>query len=1162
MPTRPEHLYLPRLTEDANVKEPSHVGHWTDNEQSVLRGISNGIVVDEQARVRGVSSVPDIWARPLMFQTAVQPGSQHPLRERMVQEWRGLLSLLALRTVQSYDVEIVPVPLNDGAFARSLRKLSPDEVHLEQEQAYRWTDILLIRYEGIPIGGFSPTTLVYTATEYQDALKNKSLNLQQRDQSGNKTGYLAPPTHREEREYVAEWVFNVQKRLNDGVFNHDDRHPDHRVSMAINDLLSNWLDELSNELTLGEDFDALDVRVADEYTRPDSPWSPLENYRVYQELLRPLVLDEEARAGKGRNSDLALEPTRDEVDYEEIVVLTPRIMGSNVKIWKTKRLSHLGGDARAALRSNFDAPSGTVIDTEDLSEFNSIWIRPERYFLTDMLVKAPGNEPFLAEGERELNEGGRFLLPFKKEILDFFPPGDVQDVLEPEFEDTGSGIRFTFTLPIAGEREATVEKTYRTKNAGEGEGRIEETSVPVVEIFPKYLGENWRRYYLFQGDADQVTTRPVVYSGHETNHREHMGKVGGARRKGRITEIRGDRPFPDGIEVGDASGDAWGLILVERPPQDTQGLSKTWRVGIDFGTSNTNVFRQSSTADQAERWTFDFPKYLRRLTASPYDTREEFLEAFFLPDRAVDLPIPTALRIFDDSRKEHPLLDYFIFFTTAYQLPGNVKTNIKWDEERERKTEYFLESLLLLILVETTAERIAEVQLACSYPKAFSDENLSVFKGEWERTFKKLLEGSERVLDRKQQAGATNKITIVSDDRSEIEPEYEIEGVAAGQYFADPRTIQNPKDRANIQTAAVCLDVGGGTTDISIWSEDNIAFDASVMLAGRQISRYFQRNARLRELLFSNEAAIALEEARTEPGAFAARLNIVLKQEEEQLRERLIKHSNHKEIKRLRQIIALEFGAIVFYTASLLGAVDRTDEGGGILQQVADSGIKMHWGGNAAKLITWVDFGKYDKGGVAAKMLSGVFYQALSDLDVTVKPNLLGQLQSPGHKSEAAGGLVVMESSHDAAQSNIFEMEDGAGRDADDAPDFEISGDETSTDGVVSGENIQAEGHDVAFVDSVSEHTLFENDRTRFDETSLDRLERFTEIFNTFGVRFGLFSEDMRIPLSESTRIHIADSVKGTFTEMQSKKAGSRHVEPIFVMEMKELLDLMISNRR
>jgi hypothetical protein len=261
--------------------------------------------------------------------------------------------------------------------------------------------------------------------------------------------------------------------------------------------------------------------------------------------------------------------------------------------------------------------------------------------------------------------------------------------------------------------------------------------------------------------------------------------------------------------VGDASGDAWGLILVERPPQDTQGLSKTWRVGIDFGTSNTNVFRQSSTADQAERWTFDFPKYLRRLTASPYDTREEFLKAFFLPDRAVDLPIPTALRIFDDSRKEHPLLDYFIFFTTAYQLPGNVKTNIKWDEERERKTEYFLESLLFLILVETTAERIAEVQLACSYPKAFSDENLSVFKGEWERTFKKLLEGSERVLDRKQQAGATNKITIVSDDRSEIEPEYEIEGVAAGQYFADPRTIQNPKDRANIQTAAVCLDVGG-----------------------------------------------------------------------------------------------------------------------------------------------------------------------------------------------------------------------------------------------------------------------------------------------------------------------------------------------------------------
>src|SRR5690606_13092744 len=129
----------------------------------------------------------------------------------------------------------------------------------------------------------------------------------------------------------------------------------------------------------------------------------------------------------------------------------------------------------------------------------------------------------------------------------------------------------------------------------------------------------------------------------------------------------------------------------------------------------------------------------------------------------------------------------------------------------------------------------------------------------------------------------------------------------------------------------------------------------------------------------------------------------------------------------------------------------------GLLQMIATSGVKLHWGGNAAKLITWIDLGTYKEDGPAAKMLNAVFYQALKDLQVT--PPSLAQLQSPGHKSEAAGGLVVMTAPGQPQRAASA----GGGM-----AEFELA--ELSEDGegagrtdqhVVSGENARIGGEEV-----------------------------------------------------------------------------------------------------
>ncbi|HEY0777746.1 MAG TPA: hypothetical protein VGD56_07245, partial [Gemmatirosa sp.] len=540
----PKHLYLPEV--DGNIGEPPVAGVWHGYQRRLLRSVADGIVVGQGAVDRGVSSVPDAWARPLMFQNAIRPisgapGSGHPMRARVVQEWRGLLSLLALHKLQQYDVDVVPVVLTApraGAdatpeFVRALLRLLPAPVALERgKPAYEWSDTLLIRYDGIAVGAFSPTTLVYSAVDYNRRLARTTLNLK------DAAGFLAPPSadQREELLYVAEWVEQLHDRLNapgnPAAAVLDTASTDPRVKDAvglINALLDEWLGELRATLGVrrGERLDAPEVEVDPETSevRPAAPF--LDRYRVYQALLHPL---RRSAAGAGvASSDLLLDPRRNRSGRDHVVVITPALLRTNDRIWQSRRLVHLGGDAARALEEYFDAPQGwgQQVEREDLRPANAIWIRPERYFLTDTLSATDDGSAFLAPEWQALNGEQQLLLPFNARILDFFSPTDVRELLQPEYRKVDNGVTFTFQLPVRGRTER-VQKTYRYRNAGPGEGTIVPlAAVPPVQLFPRYVDANWRRYYVFQGGADRVTVHPVLDGACTVTERTHASPESG-----------------------------------------------------------------------------------------------------------------------------------------------------------------------------------------------------------------------------------------------------------------------------------------------------------------------------------------------------------------------------------------------------------------------------------------------------------------------------------------------------------------------------------------------------------------------------------------------------------------------------------------------------------
>jgi hypothetical protein len=1142
------HFFLPEL--DSNIPVPKENAHWFNNDRKIILGISEGIVIDEQALTKGVSSIPDVWARPLLFQSAIRPNSKHPLKKKCIQEWRGLLSLLALHKVKPElgKLEIVAVQLDKETFSTALKNLSPNPVQLERGKHYDWTNVLMIRFRGIVVGAFSPTTLVYTGVDYNERLKNEAIGLKDKD------GFLAPPQTKEDGlEYVGEWLYHLQQKLNP-IFYGDQTNPDHQVVGAINELIDQWLKEIRQKLNLreAEPINVKTHKVSEDAVDIKGLAAYLGDYRVYERLLHPLVIDDALKSDVPI-SDILLKSSRKQ--ELRVVVITEKILNEQINIWNEIRPKSLGETPKAIIEAFFNAPSGVKINDIDIGEKKGLWVRPELYFLSPVLLKGKGAD-ILNEDERELNIGTRYILPFRKELLEFFSAEEITEKLSPGFKEDSGIVKFSFTLPI-GNNTYKIEKTYKTKASQPDDGEIVETDIPILELFPDYLGEHWRRYYLFQGKAESFKANPIVHGeSAKVKSRDRDYKHDNVSQKVTLSEISGDDCFPEAIELTNERNTPLGVILVEKKPRP-QGLKHSWTVGIDFGTSNTNVYKNRGSADTAERWVYDFPSYYRSLTQSNGQLRDKVLEEYFFPTRKITLPIPTTLKMYNLSRKESMVLDYFIYYPREYRFPNQVLTDIKWDGSAERKTEYFLESLMFLLLIEVVKENVNEVQLACSYPKAFSPTNIEVFQREWQNVYDLLLKydaGSQngRILDMHRDTTADNQVRIKVN-----KPLFETEGIAAGEYFASELTIRDISQRANKAHAAICLDVGGGTTDISIWHRNKIVFDASVLLAGRQIGNMLQNNNRVRELLFSHDAAIALEEKKNESAYFSARLNLILKNEEEHVQAMLVKYANNKDVQWLRQIIALEFGALAFYAAEV--CVATNEKANTLLPRITDSGINLHWGGNAAKLINWIDFGKYSRTGIGSKILNAIFFNCLNDKslgDRAVKAKSIEQLQSPGHKSEASGGLVVMDlagSNGMGAAMPTFQTEEYEMPDAD-------SENQIFYKGAISGENIELTDRSVPFYMPLTNKDLFdENNETRFKTTTLERLIRFVEILNFFGIKNGLFNDDTKIVLGDTEKRIIRDGVGKIFIDMERLNESQRLIEPIFITEIKLLLDIIKS---
>lgn len=126
MANEPVLLLTPLRKEGHNFKGATSAGSWQPL-SGTLGELGKALDVDDEAAVDVVRSTPDPWSQARSFADAVlNPATQ---RNDIVGQWRGLLALFALAAYyeDSYKLELTPLPLADSKtrFAEVMLHLLP-----------------------------------------------------------------------------------------------------------------------------------------------------------------------------------------------------------------------------------------------------------------------------------------------------------------------------------------------------------------------------------------------------------------------------------------------------------------------------------------------------------------------------------------------------------------------------------------------------------------------------------------------------------------------------------------------------------------------------------------------------------------------------------------------------------------------------------------------------------------------------------------------------------------------------------------------------------------------------------------------------------------------------------------------------------------------------
>lgn len=1033
-----------------------------------------------------IDAIPDIWAKPLLFAYALRE-RDHELRPEAIVSLRGFLAILALRHRKRFDISIsqVDVAKKDGQeFFRAIRRIEPPPPSMAPDTT--WDKHFIFKMDDQPIGMTSPLSLVYPEG-------GSDLHALSRVGWWNGSHYSDPISqlHELDRLLLAEWIGQLSTGLGGAPL-------DAKWWNPLLEILNKFQSDLRSQSPRQDIADASNIFSTDILS---ADFERVSHSSSFYRFLAPAI----SSADDETESMVELAATQPGPPRKLLILdeSLPRVFNTSpADIVIYRGITY--GDVRTLTLG----PSRTQLGNENLTD-GYAWADASDFFIeklclvrdTDLPVSRP------IEGQQSVTTSSNYkdytpILPISEIILDYLPGEEV--ARRVKYSVAGSRVTVSLALPLRGNREVTLKKIY------DEDACYRFDMPPILGMWPNFRSPRWKAYYSFCSfDSVDVSGRPrrrtfsakpylvgasallTEESPGDVSARDSRSRERPASRKHRQIWFM---PAPPEAFVCEGSDPHHprkiGLILAS----NVRGIDVTpnlvFDIGIDFGTTNTNVYiRPQGHADERPTQLQFHTRAAAVALFSALDHDLEHSRAFLPAEEVQDAPSEPLSPFLSFFRKRGSLAyageairEGHILFCRNERVridgPGT-ELYLKWQRNLpEQNIQSFLVQVCLHAAAEAFQAGAKAIRWRYSLPTAFSANRQQGFERIWHNVSKRISE-----------------LTGLES----LGPEWRTESEAAANYF-------KYKDNARPGLAAMFLDIGGATTDISLWRQNRLVSQVSIRLAGREI--FLRPFALIAPQLFRDHPSVTLSAAEVDgwriPEKSFGKLDALIKLHGDTLLN-FIGNTEMGLRRRLSRSVALGLSGLFYYAGLFARAHKNGDEG-------TDPSIDgLYFGGNGSKTFLWAGEGAFPTTPLM-RMFQNSFLSALQRGGTAPAPNIV---LSEHPKAEAAFGLVVDElprSAHDLVH-------------------------------VVAGEAFKIGDRLSPETESLTLGAFYEND---IQVEKLTNLEHFLAQYNSFAK-----SGDWVLPPVKHVESILDDALKDLRQHLQDQRAKSSsadvELEPLFV---------------
>ncbi|GMO38941.1 MAG: hypothetical protein Ta2B_18440 [Termitinemataceae bacterium] len=833
--------YLSKENNVAFIRPPADNSLWSKSQPDLLINIADGLPnVQTEKIVASDLSIPSPWSIFILNELTLCEKKFASLNKLAYNQWCGLIALIVLKKLNRYEnfgLNVRSLKLgtvDNGEFLNIIKETLPPENYIFDDPVWSNLDCVSLNdgSKDVTIAFLAHNTIVCPAYSYSSEIKTKLHSIAPTivDENGN---FLSPDNY-----------FSDQS-------NARNRNSKYALKLFLEKFKILLIDQAK---TNNKDIIKHLQELSDKYIADLGKITPNADISIPDVKSVANISDMFAKLKIESKAEVELPFILSDTQGKSIALIGLNICGisctskeaANICITDALMYNQLNAE-------NIRDYSGKTQDGVKLIYDNELLLD------SMVMISKSGDTVFQSLTPKSSLGDYEVVWPINQDLLQWYSMDKIEKMLSIQMDN--ETVSVTITVSLNGKLgNHSVTKEYKIKNNSDADTEGQNTNVcyicdkgllpfwavwPFAEILDVNGNNTWHRYNFFTVEPKFVGV-PVLetkafFSDSENTLLEEQ-KLSTISDDQRDRFYKRGKSLPAALKISrkssDKPSDYMGAVFLAKPKRVNSSATE-WNIGLDFGTTTTTAFytigtggadpifiklnteyhwEEGSSAPIEDKENNDMvvlsnsgrPDVENYFIDPQYLSQNGYSTAYEIMDTA---KASSASTIFDTGRNFwHNYKNFIDINTRNTKRRNNLLTNIKWESKPTNAAKY-LNQLLTQIVYKAASSEVRKINWFFSYPTAFSKGAVM----EFDSTLTDLIKKIEK------DTGVTIKFNDGADAKN---PHLITESIAAAYYFQSKNTKQ---------TTFLCLDIGGNSSDISIWIKEKHIFQTSIRFASRDM---------------------------------------------------------------------------------------------------------------------------------------------------------------------------------------------------------------------------------------------------------------------------------------------------------------------------------------